>query len=204
MNGCTAFRGQGAAVRSPRKASHARGRASAAFSSRRPAKPLFRRPAAPVRTAAAPERLFRGRPTLQGAACPTVLSADRAAAACPKCGKASVRSPAPGDPDRTGTAGGARPSRSACAGTAAVRTAWPAQSRATRPSKPFDKGASGLLHDAAVRPDDRRWTRRRPFSGPASRKRFAPTGQAHRESARFEGEGSIGQLARRRRFESRT
>lgn len=41
-----------------------------------------------------------------GAACPTLLSAGRDAAACPKCGKADVRSPAPGDPDRPGTANG--------------------------------------------------------------------------------------------------
>ncbi|MFN9749327.1 MAG: hypothetical protein ACK53K_07855 [Burkholderiales bacterium] len=42
------------------------GRASAAFSSRRPTKSLFHRPASPVRTAAAPERFFRGHVSLRG------------------------------------------------------------------------------------------------------------------------------------------
>ncbi len=59
MDRRTAFRGQGAGVLPPRNASHAWGRASPAFSSRRPSRPLFRRPAAPVRTAAAPEPAFQ-------------------------------------------------------------------------------------------------------------------------------------------------
>lgn len=43
------------------------------------------------------------------AACPTVLSAGRATTACPMCGEAGVRAPAPGDPGRSATAGGVPP-----------------------------------------------------------------------------------------------
>lgn len=178
MDGCTAFRGQGAAVRSPRKASHARGRASPASSSRRASKPLFRRPAAPVRTAAAPERLFRGRPVLQGRLAQLFFRQAVMPRLAPSAGRPMFGHPHPGTPTARAPQTVSHPSRSACAGSAAVRTALPAQSRATQSSKPFDKGARGLLHDAAVRPNARRWTRRRPSSGESRRGRVVPSGRS--------------------------
>lgn len=59
------------------------GRASAALSSRRPPKSLFHRPASPVRTAAVPNRFFRGRPCPR-TACPAVCSACPAVPADPR------------------------------------------------------------------------------------------------------------------------
>lgn len=57
--------------------------------------------------------------------------------------------------------------RKTCAGSAAVRTALPAPARAALPSKLCIKAVHALLHDAAVSPSARRWTRRRPSSGPS-------------------------------------
>lgn len=203
MDGCTAFRGQGAAVRSPRKASHARGRASPAFSSRRPSKPLFRRRLRRCEPPPPQNVFFEGDRPFMGRLAQLLFRQAVLPRFAPSAGRPMFGRPHPGTPAARAPRTVPHPSRSACAGSAAVRTALPAQSRATRSSKLFAKGTSNLMHDAAVPPDARRWTRRRPSSGLSSCNRSVPSGQAHRESARFEGEGSIGQRVRRRRFESR-
>ena len=164
--GRTAARGHGADVFSPRTASHALGArvghvfvatslkvtvTSAGFAgaNRRRPKNVF----------SEGDRVFR-------AACPTVLSAGRAATACPRRGDTDVPSPAPRGPRPFGH-------RRRCP----ILQGRPARGRRRfapprRPSREqlsprtcLCKDVCLLLHDACAQPDDRRWTRRRPSSG---------------------------------------
>lgn len=124
MTHCTVFRGHGATVLSPLKTSPARGRVSAAYSSRRPTKRLCSLPGCAGANRRRPRCFFRGRTFLR-TACPTVLSACPAVPADPKSARSMrssrrTRGPRP----EQGAAHHVHP-RSARAGPAAVRTALP-------------------------------------------------------------------------------
>lgn len=100
--------------------------ASATFSSRRPSKPLFVRPAAPVRTAAVPDRFSRAN-VPSWTACSTVLPAHRAVTVLPGTLKAAVHRQSNGSLTEPASLREALLPRAVCAGTAAVRTALPAR-----------------------------------------------------------------------------
>jgi hypothetical protein len=160
---------------------------SVRFSSRRPSRPLFRRPASPVRTAAAPERLFDATVSSRGGL------RNRSFGMPYVCGLPHVphqlsvgETRGPGRRQRSFAAPSTR-SRHAL-GAAAVRTALPARSRAAVPSQPWHRERCPtctllmhpLMHAAgrsAVRqllpPRARVWCRRaRPSNHVRRRRRF--------------------------------
>ncbi len=103
----TAAQGQGSTVLSPRPASRARGRASSMYSSRRPPRRLFSRPASPVRNPAADPRPFINATCtflVAGFNCP---SACRAVTASPdfksNCFDVEIRGPRAVGPTRSPT-----------------------------------------------------------------------------------------------------
>jgi hypothetical protein len=125
MTHCTVFRGQGATVLSPLKTSPARGRVSAAFSSRRPSKRLYSLPGCAGANRRRPRCFLRGRMCLR-TACPTVLPACRIVPADPQSARSmrSFRRPR-----------GPRPEKVCCA---------------PRPPKVGTRGAGGGSHRLAV------------------------------------------------------
>lgn len=116
----------GGSCPSPLSALSAGARTSARFSSRRSSKPLFVRPAAPVRTAAVPDRYSRGN-VLSWTACSTVLSAHRGTTVLPSALKSTVHRQSTGALTLSASLCEALSSMAECAGTAAVRTALPAR-----------------------------------------------------------------------------
>ena len=125
MTHCTVFRGHGATVLSPLKTSPARGRVSAAYSSRRPTKRLYSLPGCAGANRRRPRCFFRGRMCLR-TACATVLPACRIVPADPQSAT-SMRS--------FGRTRGPRPEKVCCA---------------PRAPKVGTRGAGGGSHRLAV------------------------------------------------------
>ena len=100
--GCvrTAWRGHGAGVLSPRKASPAKGRASDTFSSRRPSKRTCSRPGCAGAKPPPPRKVFAWMDVSSGAACATVHPASRAAMPDPTDPRANALPRVAGGPGR--------------------------------------------------------------------------------------------------------
>ena len=124
MTHCTVFRGHGATVLSPLKTSPARGRVSAAYSSRRPTKRLYSLPGCAGANRRRPRCFFGGGCVFGRLA---QLFSLRAASSrlTPSPPPACVLSGGLGDPGRRRCAAHPVHPRSARAGPAAVRTALP-------------------------------------------------------------------------------
>lgn len=188
MTHCTVFRGHGATVLSPLKTSPARGRVSAAYSSRRPTKRLCSLPGCAGANRRRPRCFLRGRMCLR-TACPTVLPACRIVPADPQSARSmrSFRRPRGPRPEK-GAAHPVHP-RSARAGPAAVRTALP--------SPVASSCAPTTVTRRQLRPEYAATDRRGPVldARPSARwchraQPLVPSGRAYLDAVRTNAEGA--------------